>query len=209
MRARKIAIATLAPALGLGTALLCTAAYAQDYQDRAASNDARMTAQQSERSQAATTRMRQRAAVDSNRRTTAGTSATAQAGMGEAPTEAPKYRTGRSPNDNGMVTVQGQAEAQAQPAREAPKYRTGRGPDDNGLVSVQAQTEAQTPERFALERGGAYYNYSPGYGSEQGFGAPMQPAAGSAIEACQMRFRSFDPASGTYMGFDGIRHPCP
>jgi hypothetical protein len=26
---------------------------------------------------------------------------------------------------------------------------------------------------------------------------------------CQQRFRSFDPASGTYMGFDGQRHPCP
>jgi hypothetical protein len=23
------------------------------------------------------------------------------------------------------------------------------------------------------------------------------------------RYRSYDPASGTYMGYDGLRHPCP
>jgi hypothetical protein len=23
------------------------------------------------------------------------------------------------------------------------------------------------------------------------------------------RFRSYDPASGTYLGYDGQRHPCP
>ncbi|MGB8185593.1 MAG: BA14K family protein [Pseudolabrys sp.] len=23
------------------------------------------------------------------------------------------------------------------------------------------------------------------------------------------RFRSYDPNSGTYLGFDGLRHPCP
>jgi len=26
---------------------------------------------------------------------------------------------------------------------------------------------------------------------------------------CAQRFRSYDPASGTYMGYDGRRHPCP
>ncbi|MGB8044731.1 MAG: BA14K family protein [Pseudolabrys sp.] len=23
------------------------------------------------------------------------------------------------------------------------------------------------------------------------------------------RFRSYDPGSGTYLGYDGYRHPCP
>jgi len=31
-------------------------------------------------------------------------------------------------------------------------------------------------------------------------------APGSA--ACE-RFKSYDPASGTYLGYDGQRHPCP
>jgi BA14K-like protein len=26
---------------------------------------------------------------------------------------------------------------------------------------------------------------------------------------CAQRYRSFDPQSGTYMGNDGVRHPCP
>lgn len=26
---------------------------------------------------------------------------------------------------------------------------------------------------------------------------------------CIRRFKSYDPASGTYLGFDGLRHPCP
>jgi hypothetical protein len=26
---------------------------------------------------------------------------------------------------------------------------------------------------------------------------------------CSQRFKSYDPASGTYLGYDGYRHPCP
>ncbi|MDD1534162.1 MULTISPECIES: BA14K family protein [unclassified Bradyrhizobium] len=26
---------------------------------------------------------------------------------------------------------------------------------------------------------------------------------------CSQRFRSYDPGSGTYLGYDGQRHPCP
>jgi hypothetical protein len=26
---------------------------------------------------------------------------------------------------------------------------------------------------------------------------------------CAQRYRSWDPASGTYLGYDGLRHPCP
>jgi len=32
---------------------------------------------------------------------------------------------------------------------------------------------------------------------------------GNAYSYCAQRFRSYDPASGTYMGYDGRRHPCP
>jgi hypothetical protein len=46
------------------------------------------------------------------------------------------------------------------------------------------------------------YGYAPGY-SDYGY-APDQDAA-----YCAQRFRSYDPASGTYLGFDGYRHPCP
>jgi hypothetical protein len=33
--------------------------------------------------------------------------------------------------------------------------------------------------------------------------------AGDAASSCAQRYRSYDPASGTYLGYDGQRHPCP
>jgi hypothetical protein len=30
-----------------------------------------------------------------------------------------------------------------------------------------------------------------------------------AVRSCMQRFRSYDPGSGTYLGYDGNRHPCP
>lgn len=41
------------------------------------------------------------------------------------------------------------------------------------------------------------YAYQPGYDDN------------SAVGYCEQRFRSYDPASGTYLGYDGHRHPCP
>ena len=32
---------------------------------------------------------------------------------------------------------------------------------------------------------------------------------GDDVSYCMARFRSYDPASGTYLGYDGRRHPCP
>jgi hypothetical protein len=33
-------------------------------------------------------------------------------------------------------------------------------------------------------------------------------AMGSDVSYCAQRYRSYDPASGTFMGYDGRRHPC-
>jgi hypothetical protein len=42
------------------------------------------------------------------------------------------------------------------------------------------------------------------------YGAPYgAPVAGDAVAYCMQRFRSYDPRSGTYLGYDGLRHPCP
>jgi hypothetical protein len=32
---------------------------------------------------------------------------------------------------------------------------------------------------------------------------------GNTASYCAQRYKSYDPASGTYLGFDGLRHPCP
>ncbi len=47
----------------------------------------------------------------------------------------------------------------------------------------------------------SFYDAGPTVGYAVGVGA--DPAY------CMRRFRSYDPASGTYLGYDGMRHPCP
>jgi hypothetical protein len=39
------------------------------------------------------------------------------------------------------------------------------------------------------------------------YGAPAY--GGGSVAYCAQRFKSYDPASGTYLGYDGLRHPCP
>ena len=39
--------------------------------------------------------------------------------------------------------------------------------------------------------------------------APAYQSYGNSDGYCARRFRSYDPASGTYLGYDGYRHPCP
>jgi hypothetical protein len=58
------------------------------------------------------------------------------------------------------------------------------------------------------------YGYDPGsYGTyDYGYGAPggyVAVAPDRDVAYCQQRYRSYDPASGTYLGYDGLRHPCP
>jgi BA14K-like protein len=52
-----------------------------------------------------------------------------------------------------------------------------------------------------------YYRHDSGYDYAPGYAAPY--AGGSEVGYCQQRFRSYDPTSGTYLGFDGLRHSCP
>jgi hypothetical protein len=39
--------------------------------------------------------------------------------------------------------------------------------------------------------------------------APVYAAPNSSVAYCMRRFKSYDPASGTYLGYDGRRHACP
>jgi hypothetical protein len=38
---------------------------------------------------------------------------------------------------------------------------------------------------------------------------PAYVVPDDAVGYCMQRFKSYDPASGTYLGYDGFRHPCP
>ena len=44
--------------------------------------------------------------------------------------------------------------------------------------------------------------------SQQAQAVPVAPT-GDVHAYCAQRFRSYDPESGTYLGYDGQRHPCP
>jgi hypothetical protein len=39
--------------------------------------------------------------------------------------------------------------------------------------------------------------------------AETSGATGTPVQYCASRFRSYDPRSGTYLGYDGYRHACP
>lgn len=53
--------------------------------------------------------------------------------------------------------------------------------------------------------------YGPGYYGPGYYPPPVAygPPPGDAVAYCMRRFRSYDPGSGTYLGNDGYRHPCP
>ena len=54
----------------------------------------------------------------------------------------------------------------------------------------------------------SYYDDSYGY-YDEGVVAAAPPTDDDAVAYCTQRYRSYDPASGTYLGNDGLRHPCP
>ncbi len=62
-----------------------------------------------------------------------------------------------------------------------------------------------------------YYDYYPDYGyGPYGYEtydyvpAPaVTVAPGGDVAWCEAHYRSYSPATGTYLGFDGQRHPCP
>jgi hypothetical protein len=45
--------------------------------------------------------------------------------------------------------------------------------------------------------------------SLRGAGAFALAPGDDTLAYCMQRFKSFDPATGTYMGLDGMRHSCP
>jgi BA14K-like protein len=61
--------------------------------------------------------------------------------------------------------------------------------------------------------GPGYYASGPGYYDDQYDDGPVAvaPQAGGddSVGYCMQTYRSYDPRSGTYLGNDGYRHPCP
>ena len=55
-----------------------------------------------------------------------------------------------------------------------------------------------------------YYDDPGFYGDAAVVAAVPAPVGGDdAVAFCMQTYQSYDPASGTYLGYDGLRHPCP
>jgi hypothetical protein len=56
-----------------------------------------------------------------------------------------------------------------------------------------------------------YDGYDGGYAGYGGDGYAYRGryAGGGGEARCEATFRSYDPSSGTYMGYDGVRRECP
>jgi hypothetical protein len=82
-----------------------------------------------------------------------------------------------------------------------------------GAVAGAVIGGALASQSYAYYGGPGYY--TPGYSDDQYYDdggvvavAPA-PAGGDDVGYCMQTYRSYDPSSGTYLGYDGLRHPCP
>ena len=76
--------------------------------------------------------------------------------------------------------------------------------------------EARRDRRYYVRGGRRYYRH-PVTGAEIFAGIVGSIVTGAiaasqnadVIAYCESRYRSYDPRTGTYLGYDGQRHPCP
>jgi BA14K-like protein len=55
-----------------------------------------------------------------------------------------------------------------------------------------------------------YYGYAgPAYGVYDYVPAPPVVVGGGDVGWCEAHFRSYNPATGMYLGYDGVYHHCP
>ncbi len=118
----------------------------------------------------------------------------------ESPVEAVRYR-GRGYVGAGIGLAAGAIIGGAILNATQPRYGYGYGGYDNGYNAYGYGQGYGGYEPDYVEA--PSYGYAPGPAYRQGY-----VAAGRDVGYCQQRYRSYDPASGTYLGFDGLRHPC-
>jgi BA14K-like protein len=80
------------------------------------------------------------------------------------------------------------------------RHHHHRGYNNGGAILGGLAAGAILGGALAAQR--PYYDdgYAPGYYADGG---------GDQDAYCFSRFKSYDPASGTYLGYDGMRHACP
>jgi hypothetical protein len=89
------------------------------------------------------------------------------------------------------------------------------GDNDKSASSTKAAVHQKKPKKgwsdTVHENAGYPYGTAPAYASpslEYGYAYGLDNQ-GNGRANCGQRFRSYDPGTGTYLGYDGARHPCP
>ena len=85
-----------------------------------------------------------------------------------------------------------------------------------GAVAGAVIGGAIASQSYGYYGGPGYYAPGyPGYYDDQYYDdgavavAPGPGGGGDDPAYCAQTYRSYDPRSGTYLGYDGLRHPCP
>jgi hypothetical protein len=91
-------------------------------------------------------------------------------------------------------------------------YRGGGGGFIPGAIAGAVIGGAIASQSYGYYGGPGYYASSPGY-YDQGYyddsAVAVAPGGDDSVAYCQQTYRSYDLRSGTYLGYDGLRHPCP
>jgi BA14K-like protein len=119
------------------------------------------------------------------------------------------------PMANGEQSGTSGAQARTRQGRETRSVSTAQRlspqrPSSERPSGAQLNGERERVTQDRERASGETYGFGqPNRGYAYGPSAELGRPGRGDIEWCETRFRSFDPATGTYVGFDGIRHACP
>jgi len=96
-------------------------------------------------------------------------------------------------------------------------------PVPNALQALKADDAVPRPARVQLAQYHHHHHHHhhsgffPGFAIGAAIGGLMAASPppppdyydDRSVEWCMRHYRSYDPRSGTYLGYDGYRHPCP
>ncbi len=107
-----------------------------------------------------------------------------------------------------LAPASGGSELAAQLAETSPlilvRHRRGHGIGAGLAAGVLMGGIVASQPRYYYRGYPPYSYYTPAYPAYGPYSA-----GDPAIVYCMRRFRSYDPYTMTYLGFDGFRHPCP